>query len=893
VKKLYVLDAVNFLFRSYYAIGPMTNPKGDSTNALYGFIRSVFKIIKEFSPTHLVAVFDGPESTKSRKEIYSDYKIHRAGMPEDLVSQLKQALYFCEIAGIPYLSVAGVEADDVIGSIAHWTDRQKVSTYLCSSDKDLCQLVSDHVFVLNIHKNNLLVDREKVVELFGVLPEQIIDYLALVGDASDNIPGVAGIGPKTASSLLKEFGSLDALLHNLSRLNEKRQKVFEENKESAILSKQLATISLDVNFPKEETFFKLKTPDIDKVRAFYQEMHFLTLLKELQAPEKPVEELDLDFGVEDPEVSYTLVNDAEALKALIQELETKKELCIDTETTGIHPMEAQLVGIGIGYCPKRCWYIPLNGAIAKEQVLSLFKPLFDNRSIAFYGHNLKYDLHILKKAGIPISNVGFDTILASYLLLPHQQRHGLDPLCLEHFGKVKTPISDLIGKGKKQISMQEVPIEKVAAYCCEDVDYTIRLKELFQPKIQKEGLEKIFYDIELPLIFVLLEMESEGIYLDKSELLQMHDDLQKQIDGIKEWIFDLASETFNLNSPKQLGEVLFEKMGIRPAKKTATGYSTSADILESLKESSPIIAQILEYRSLEKLRSTYVDALPEQVNPETNRIHCTFNQSVTATGRLSCQDPNLQNIPVRSEIGKKIREAFKPRPPGSSFLSADYSQIELRLLAHLSDDPVLIEAFRQGEDIHSYTASLVYNVPLDEVTPRMRYAAKAVNFGILYGQQAFGLSKEIGISQQEAKAFIDTYFKRYCKVKEYLENAKTTVKERGYSLTLLGRKRPIPEIDNKNSFIRAAAERLAVNTPLQGTAADLIKMAMLQIFNFLQKGRYHAKMLLQIHDELIFELPDEEVAELSPKISQIMENVLQLKIPLVVDISVGKNWGEC
>jgi len=893
MKKLYVLDAVNFLFRSYYAIGPMSNPKGESTGALYGFIRSVFKLIKEVNPSHLVCVFDGPESTKSRKEIYSDYKIHRERMPEELYAQLQLALKFCKIAGIPLLSVPGVEADDVIGSISNWSGKKGVSTYICSSDKDLCQLVNDHVFVMHIHKDNRIVDQEKVKEIFGVSPTQIIDYLALMGDTSDNIPGLEGIGPKTAASLLGEFGTLENLLDHPEQVKGKRQEVIREGKQTALLSKELATIHLGVPFPKEDDFFRLKEPELEKVKAFYQEMHFLTLLKELQAPEKKSEELNLDFGVDETEVTYTLINDLGELKKLCAQLKDVSELCIDTETTSTNPMEAELVGIGITNEPKRGWYIPLNGAIDAKKALTTLKPILEAPSLSVFGHNIKYDLHILRHAGIEPANVNFDTMLASHLLEAHKKQHGLDALSLEHFGKVKTHITDLIGKGKKQITMKEVPLERAASYCCEDVDYTFRLKNLFSPCVAKEGLQELYQTIELPLISVLMEMEETGIYLDVAQLGIMRAHLETEISRMTEEIFALSGEHFNLNSPKQLGIVLFEKMGIRPAKKTATGYSTSADILEKLKDTSPIIGKILEYRTLEKLRSTYVDALPSQVNPLTHRVHCSFNQSVTATGRLSCQNPNLQNIPVRTEEGKKIRTAFRPEKPTGCFLSADYSQIELRLLAHLSEDPTLLKAFEAGEDIHVFTAALVYNVPLSEVTSSMRYAAKAVNFGILYGQQAFGLSKELSIPVEEAKALINTYFDRYKKVGDWLESAKQSVRELGYSTTLCGRKRPIPEIHSKNSFVRAAAERLAVNTPLQGTNADLIKQAMIQIQKALMEAPFEAKMLLQIHDELLFEVAEEDTGKLASLVKPIMEGVMQLKIPLVIDISIGKNWGEC
>lgn len=875
MKELYVLDALNLLFRSYYAIAPMTNPKGESTNALFGFIRSVFKIIKDCQPKNFVVVFDGPSSTQSRKEIYADYKIHRKGMPEDLYPQLGLAIQFCEIAGLPFLSVPGVEADDVIGSIAKWTSPQKITTYICTSDKDLCQLVDEHTFVLNVHKEMMKMDREKVKEVHGIYPEQVVDYLALMGDASDNIPGIEGIGPKTASALLQEYGTLEELLKNTDKLSEKRRAMIEAGREVVALSRKLAAIHCDVDIPKTADFYQMKEPHLETLQNFYHEMRFLTLLKELHVPEPATEQLPV-------EQRYELINDQKTLEQLVDRLLKEKELCIDTETTDIDPMRAELIGIGLGVHPGEAWYIPFNTHL---EPLETLKPLFE--ACAFFGHNIKYDLHVLRRAGLEVKKVSFDTMLASYLLAPHKQRHGLDSLALELFNKVKIPITDLIGKGKNQITMREVPIEKVATYCCEDVDYTIRLKKRFESEIARENLKKVFEEIELPLLPILFEMEELGIFLDVEKMKEMSKDLSVQIETLTHEIYKLSGEVFNLNSPKQLSEVLFERMGIKPLQKTTTGYSTSADVLEELKDESPIIPKILDYRTLEKMRSTYVDALPLQVNPETDRIHCTFNQSVAATGRLSCQDPNLQNIPVRSPEGLRIRSAFRPQKPNWSYLAADYSQIELRLLAHFSEDPELVRAFQEGEDIHAYTASLVYEVAINQIKPEMRHAAKAVNFGILYGQQAFGLSKELSIPFDEAKKFIETYFARYPKVQEYLESSKEKVRKTGKALTLTGRHRPIPEIHSKNPMLRAAADRLATNTPLQGTAADLIKLAMIDIY---AKIPY---MILQIHDELIFEVPDEDLEHVGAIVKESMQNVWKLKVPLVVDISIGKNWGEC
>ncbi len=882
MKTLYIVDALNFLFRAYYAIGSMSNPKGESTGALYGFIRSIYKLITDFSPDYFIAVFDGPDNKKSRTAIYSEYKSHRAKMPDDLFPQLEKALYFCEIAGIPHLSISGVEADDVIGSIAKWAETQSIEVRLCSSDKDLCQLITDSIKIINPQKGNLLIDRKKTQELFGVTPEQIIDLLALMGDASDNIPGLEGIGPKTAVALLNEFGTLEEILANPDKISGKKKEVILQGKEIARISQQLATIHTGVDFPKKLEFFHLKTPDIEKAKAFYTDAHFLSLLKELSTEEK-----------KSKTSTYTTVDDEESLDALLSLLKKEKELCIDTETTDVRPMRAALVGIGIAITPEEIWYIPTNGRLGKKRILSALKPLLENPAISFIGHNIKYDLHVLCNEGIHLANIAFDTMLASYLLSPHIQKHNLDALSLEKFGKVKIPIDALLGKGKALITMDLVPIERVSEYCCEDVEYTLRLKHLFKKELEKVNLTHLFSQVEIPLIPILMHMEREGIYVDIEKLKIMSASLAKKLHQLEKHIYEIAGEEFNINSPKQLSLILFEKLQIKSPKKTTTGYSTAADVLESLQDESPIIKKIIEYRTLEKLRSTYVDSLPDEILPSTQRIHCTFNQSVAATGRLSCQNPNLQNIPVRTEEGKKIREAFKPESPQSNFLSADYSQIELRLLAHLSNDPALIQAFLAGEDIHAYTASQVFDVPLKDVTPEMRHQSKAVNFGILYGQQAYGLSQQLGIDHKSASRFIETYFERYPKVKEFLTFCKEEARRTGHSITLTGRLRPIPEIHNKNPFIRAQAERLAVNTPLQGTAADLIKMAMIQVDAYLKKHPHLGKMILQIHDELIFEVQDDAVHQLSSHVKEIMETTIALNVPLIVDISIGKNWGEC
>lgn len=878
MKKLYIVDAVNLLFRSYYAIGPMTNPRGESTNALFGFIRSLYKLIDEFSTDYLVAVFDGPDNKKMRTEIYAEYKSHRKAMPEDLYPQIERALNWCELAGIPFLSIPGVEADDTMGSIAVWAEKQETEVYLCSSDKDLCQLIDDKIFMIQLHKDNLVVDKKKVEEIYGITPQQMIDYLAIVGDASDNIPGLEGFGPKTAASLLQEFGTLDAILSHPEKVSgAKKQETIRQGKEIALLSRRLATIHRQVDFPKDETFFQIKAPQMEPLREFYQEMNFLSLLKEMEVK-----------GAKTDTSLYHHIKTLNELDRLVEKLSTEAEICLDTETTKLNPLQAEMVGMGVAINSGECWYIPLNSEMSREQVLKRLEKLLSHPHLSFFGHNIKYDLHILTNEKLPTPAISFDTMIASYLLTPQNQRHNLDYLALDRLHITKIPIADLIGKGSKQISMDEVAIDKVATYCCEDVDCTVRLKKIFEKELDAKELMPVFATVEMPLIPVLTKMERRGIYVDTQILAEMSKELSYKIGLIETQVYALAGHEFNLSSPKQLSKVLFEEMGIPAPKKTATGFSTSADVLEELK--APITEKILEYRTLEKLRSTYVDALPEEINPETHRIHCTFNQSVAATGRLSCQDPNLQNIPVRTADGKKIRSAFKPQDSQWSFISADYSQIELRLLAHLSEDPVLLKAFNEGEDVHAYTASVVFDIPLKEVTDEMRHKAKAVNFGILYGQQAFGLSQGLKIDFRDAASFIETYFKRYPRVKEFLEFCKESARQTGRVVTMTGRQRPIPDILAKNPQARAAAERLAINTPLQGTAADLIKIAMIQIDQVMSKD---AHMLLQIHDELLFESPDNHIETLSTQVKTIMEGVMQLKAPLEVHISIGKNWGEC
>lgn len=890
VQKLYIIDVAGYLYRAYFAIPQMTNQQGQSTNALYGFIRSILKLIKDFTPEHMVAVFDGPDNKKQRAEIYEKYKIHRKRAPEDLPLQMEQAKIFCDLAGIAHIEVPGVEADDTMGSVARWAAKLEAQVFLCTSDKDLCQLVNERIKVLNTYKDNLIIDSAKVEEIYGVPPHLIVDWLAIAGDTSDNIPGISSFGPKTAASLLKEFGSLEMILANPHLVtSKKKQEAIIRDSANALMSKKLATIYTDVEFSTDKDFFIYRGPNVALLKDFYRQMSFASLIKELETGAIPLPTISV--AVE--QVHYELVQEEARLKELMATLIQQKEICFSVETTVNTPLQAELVGMGLCFESKSAYYIPFNGPVNRERVIDELKKLFSSTQIHFFGHNIKRDCHVLRNYGFELGYLNFDTLLASYLLNSHSHKHSLDQLMVQYFGKVKTVIKDLIGAGKKEISMTEVPLEALAQFVGEAVDYTFRLKSLLEQQLNTRGLVSLLTNLELPLTRVLEKMERTGIFLDVAYLKKMSLEIAKDIKMLEEEIYALAGTQFNISSPKQLSQILFETLAIKPLKKTATGLSTNADVLEVLAKQHPIAAKIIDYRTLEKLRSTYIDALPLEVNPKTQRIHCTFNQSVAATGRLSCQNPNLQNIPVRSVQGKKIRAAFRPQCEGWSFLAADYSQIELRLLAHLSEDPKLIAAFKEGDDIHTYTASLMFEIPMEQVSKEQRHQAKAINFGIIYGQQAFGLAQELGIEVNRAGNFITAYFERYPKVRQFLDNCKKFSREHGKSVTMIGREREIPEINSSNGLIRAAAERLAINTPLQGTAADLIKLAMLKIDQELKKRTLRGFMILQIHDELIFELPDAEIDEFSILVKEAMEGVFDLKVPLIVDLIVGKNWKEC
>jgi DNA polymerase-1 len=878
-KKLYILDAANVLFRSFFAIRGMATKAGVPTNALYGFIRTIEKIIKDFQPEYMAVVLDGPSNKASRTKIYENYKSHREGMPEELVCQLAPAVEFCKLYGLSLFQIPGIEADDAIGSIAKFGTKAGFDVYMLSSDKDLCQLVGDHCFMINISKDNLLIDKEKVKEIHGVEPSQVVDLLAIMGDSSDNIPGIAGIGPKGAASLLSQFGSLDSLLSHVSEVKSasQREKI-ESNKENALISQKLATIDCSIDIPQDEKAYLIKQKDEEALMAFYTQMQFSSLVK---APPKN----------SPPQSRHHLIESEEDLDVLLTKFKNKKEICVDTEATSLEKMKAELVGVGLGISSTDSYYIPLNGSLPKALALKKLKKFFEDPAHSFFGHNIKYDLHVLSNHDIHVSSICFDTMLASYVLNPEKNRHGLDELALEIYGHQKVSFKELVGK---EDDISKIAIDKVASYCCEDVAFTCLLFERFEPLILEKAQEFTFYEIEMPLLPILFAMERQGVFVDLHMLEVMSVSLKKDLDTLEKEIYALSGKSFNIQSPKQLGEILFEDLKIpHPKQKKTTGYSTAADVLEEIRGSHPIIEKILDFRTLVKLKSTYVDALPLQINNTTHKIHCTFNQTGTATGRLACQDPNLQNIPIRSAIGKTIRNAFKPSQKGYSFLSADYSQIELRIVAHLSNDKNMVHAFLHSSDIHRATAALIFNVPESEVTDQMRSQAKAVNFGIIYGQGPYVLSQQLGIDVRSAGKFIKEYYERYSGVKEFLDECKEVAKKEGVTYTMTKRRRAIPDIQSSNSFLRAAAERLAINSPIQGTQADIIKMAMIKIDQEVEKKGLDSRLILQIHDELIFECPDSELPQMQKLVRDAMENVTTLRVPLKVDMSIGKNWGEC
>ncbi len=937
-KRLFLIDAYAMIFRGYYALirNPRLTSKGLDTSAIFGFTNSLIELIRREKPTHLAVVFDVGEAS-IRTEDFSDYKANRSETPEAIKNAIPYIHRILEAMHIPILGVPGYEADDVIGTIACKAEKEGYTTFMVTPDKDFAQLVTDKI---KIYKPGL---KGGDIEILGVEevkakyeiedPKQVIDFLAMMGDAVDNIPGLEGVGEKTAMKFLKEFGSIENLLANTDQLKGKLKEKVEASAERGILSKKLATIICDapVEFHQEE--YDLETPDFDKVKEVFEEIEFRRLYENLyrafapaaapnvvtevevtvtettpqQKVAQAVGQLDLFATYEDLDQAtstkstieqndhlYQFVDNPKAQKILVNNLLKQKVVCFDTETTSLNELEAELVGMSFSYKKGLAYYVPLSEDQGEVlQTLEIFRPFFEKEDLVKVAHNLKFDYKILKRYDIKIKGAMFDTMIAHYLLNP-DGRHGMDYLSEVYLNYKPVSIETIIGKkGKKQGNFRDADLRTQTDYAAEDADVTFQLYELFAPQLKKENLEDLFFSIEMPLMEVLAKMELEGISLDEKWLAQESIDLENDLRQLESKIFEISGEEFNMNSPKQLGEILFEKMQLDPkAKKTKTGqYATSEDVLQKLSSKHEIIKHILEYRTYQKLKSTYVDALPSQIEKTDNRVHTNFSQTTAATGRLASVNPNLQNIPIRTLRGQQIRGAFVSAE-GKKIISADYSQIELRLIAEISGEDNMIKAFQNGEDIHASTAAKLFNIPLEEVSKTQRSQAKTVNFGIIYGQGAFALAEQTGLSRTEAKQMIEAYFETYPKLKEYMAEQVRKAREVGYVETLLGRKRHLKDINSNNFVVRGHAERNAVNAPVQGSAADVVKMAMIKIQKELEKEKLQTKMLLQVHDELIFEAPIDEVEVAKNIIKMEMENAVETQVPLLVEVGVGNNWLE-
>jgi len=878
---LYLIDGNSYVYRAFYAIKGLTNSKGFPTNAIYGFTTMLLKIIREKSPDALVVSFDSPVPTE-RHRIFQDYKAHRPETPSELVLQLPHIRKVVSAFRIKIFELGGYEADDIIGTLAKDAAAQGTEVFIVTADKDMLQLVDERIKIYDPMKDRVL-DEAYVREKFGVGPERVTEFMALTGDASDNIPGIKGVGEKTAKELLSSFDSIEDLLEHPEKIKrEKLRKMVSDNKEFVRLSQKLATIDLSVPIEIDREEFALQSPDWLALLPLFREFEFTTLIKLLPA-------------VESTERKHAAITSLGKLTEVLSAI--RNEIAIDTEATGRNPFTDSLVGISICNEKESAFYIPVAHSSSlvspgvqidiKDTVRAL-SPILQDAGISKIGHNLKYDLMLLGRNGVPVAGKLFDTMIAAYLLNPNKPNHSLDEVSFEYLSKRKKSFMEVL---KKRASFAEVPLEEATSYAAEDAALSYELKELLFKKLEEKGLSKIYFDIEMPLIEVLIDMEKSGIKIDPALLNSLSEEIAIEIDSIQKRIFFIAGEEFNINSPKQLSTVLFHRLGLSPSKKTKTGFSTGMEVLEELAGVHELPREVLNYRSLTKLKSTYLDTLPSLINPQTGRLHTSFNQTVTATGRLSSSEPNLQNIPVRGEWGTRIREAFITEP-GNLLLSADYSQVELRILAHLSGDKGLIDAFNTDIDIHTRTASELYGVSLDKVTPDMRRIAKTVNFGVIYGISAFGLSETLNIDRRDAEKYIRQYFERHPGVKEYINNILAEAKEKGYVTTLFGRKRPLPELNSHNRNIQQQGERLAVNSPIQGAAADIIKIAMIQIRQSLHIQRIRAKMILQVHDELLFEVPESELKAVLEIVKKNMEEAVSLSVPLKVDIGYGKNWAE-
>ena len=894
-KPLVLVDGSSYLYRAFHALPELTNSKGRQTGAVYGVANMLRRLLKDYDPQHVAVVFDARGKT-FRDDLYAGYKANRPPMPEELSSQVEPLLEIIRAMGLPLLQVPGVEADDVIGTLAKQAAEAGMDTLISTGDKDMAQLVDDHVTLVNTMSDTRM-DSQGVVEKFGVPPERIIDYLALVGDASDNIPGVPRVGPKTAAKWLKQYGSLDGVIAHADEIKGKVGESLRAHLDQLELSKQLATIRCDLELEQTPERLIRREPDTDTLRRLFEELEFRTWLRQLEAgdPDTAADEASPQAGTD-----YQTILDRQQLDAWLARLEAAELFAFDTETTGLDYMQARVVGLSFSVRPGEAAYVPLAhdypGAprqLDRDEVLARFRPLLEDPHKNKLGHNLKYDRNVLANHGIRLDGIAFDTMLESYVLDSTASRHDLDSLCSKYLHHANIKYEDVAGKGARQLSFDQVPLEQAAPYAAEDADMSLRLHGLFWPRLEKENrLARVFTDIERPLIPVLSDMERTGVKVDTGMLRQQSRELAERMLEIEREAHELAGEPFNLGSPKQIQAILYDKLSLPVLAKTPKGApSTAEPVLQELALDYPLPRLILDYRSVSKLKSTYTDRLPEQVNPDTGRVHTSYHQAVAATGRLSSSDPNLQNIPVRTEEGRRIRKAFVAED-GYRILAADYSQIELRIMAHLSGDEGLLAAFAAGADIHRATAAEVFGVPPEQVSSDQRRSAKAINFGLIYGMSAFGLAKQLGIERGQAQAYVDLYFERYPGVKAYMEKTREHAREKGYVETLFGRRLYLPEIGARNAQRRQAAERTAINAPMQGTAADIIKRAMIAVHGWINSGDCDIRMIMQVHDELVFEVAESDVKKATSAIRRLMERAAGLAVPLVIDVGVGDNWDE-
>ena len=924
-KKLFLLDAFALIYRAYFAFAknPRMNSKGENTSAAFGFTNALIDILKNEEPTHIAVVFDPPGGSTQRQEDFEAYKAHREEMPDGIRSMIEPIKNIVRAFNIPILQVDGFEADDVIGTIAKIAETKGFYTYMMTPDKDFGQLVSEKIFMYKPGRGGNPPEIWGIPEIcakFGVDdPIKVIDILGLWGDAADNIPGIPGIGEKTSKILIEKYGSVEGLIEHAEELKGKQKENVINFAEQGLVSKMLATIIIDVDVEFNEDDLIMCPPDTEKIKEVFTELEFRNLARRvigedivitpasdekgqmdlfgtqsLVAEQSPVESADYKtIATEKP--SYHLITKPEERKELLELLLKQTQVCFDTETNSIHSLHAELVGMSFSYKEREAFYVAVpNDFEDAKKIVAEFQPFFESTTIEKIAHNIKYDMQVLNRYGVEIASPIFDTMIAHYLINP-EAKQSMDFLAELYLSYKPISITDLIGKkGKNQGNMQDLKPEEVSDYACEDADITFQLKQIFDPEIQKEHLKHLFYEMEMPLVYVLNEMEKQGIAIDVEGLKEFSIQIEEKVNTLDASIKELAGIDFNIDSPKQLGDVLFEHLKISAkAKKTKTGqYATGEDILQKHKNDHEIIPLILEYRQLRKLKSTYVDPLPTLTDPVDGRIHTSFMQTVTSTGRLSSNNPNLQNIPIRSENGKEIRKAFITRGEDYLMMSVDYSQIELRIIAALSKDPNMVEAFQKKHDIHTATAAKVFHIPSEEVTKDQRSAAKAVNFGIIYGQSAFGLAQNLGISRKEAKEIIDNYFAQYGTIKTYMDETVAKARENGYVETIMQRRRYLPEINSANAIVRGFAERNAVNAPIQGSAADIIKMAMVAVYKEMSQQHLKSKIILQVHDELIFDVHTSEIDLMKNLVKTAMEGAVDLIVPMEVEMELATNWLE-